>query len=281
MAMEEPLSAEAGTDTNTKKSMAELADRLEIYQEAVQNPEADIEFFLRIFDEIQEREPLSLREDFCGTAYMASEWVRGDPRRHAIGVDNSGNALQWARVHNIEPAGEDIASRIELIEASVLDVTGPPVDLICALNFSYCLLKSREELIRYFTLVRGALVEKGVFVSELYGGTEAIIASEEERECAGFNYHWEQERYNPITHEGVCNIHFSFPDGSRLDRAFSYEWRLWSIPEIRDCLFEAGFPDVRVFWETVGEGGVGTGEYRETVEEENQETWLVYIVAPV
>ena len=46
MAMEEPLSAEAGTDTNTKKSMAELVDRHEIYQQAVQNPEADIEFFL-------------------------------------------------------------------------------------------------------------------------------------------------------------------------------------------------------------------------------------------
>jgi hypothetical protein len=279
--MEEPLSADSGTDPETGKSLAELADPHAIYQQAVQNPEADIEFFLRIFNEIQGREPLTLREDFCGTAYLASEWVRGDPRRLATGIDNSGETLEWALRHNIEPAGEDVAGRIELIESSVLDVTGPPVDLICALNFSFCLLRSREELRRYFTMVRSALKEKGMFVGELYGGTEAIIASEEERECVGFNYHWEQERYNPITHEGVCNIHFSFPDGSRLDRAFSYEWRLWSIPEVRDCLLEAGFDDVRIFWETVDEEGVGTGEYKETVEEENQETWLVYIVAPV
>jgi hypothetical protein len=29
----------------------------------------------------------------------------------------------------------------------------------------------------------------------------------------------------------VCHIHFDFEDGSRLERAFSYDWRLWSLPE--------------------------------------------------
>lgn len=267
-------------DNRKELSMADQADRHDIYQRAVQNPEADIEFFQKIFREVRGRDPLTLREDFCGTAYLASEWVRSDPRKSATGVDTCGETLAWALGHNIEPAGEDVSRRIELIQASVLDNVGPVVDLVCAMNFSLCLLGTREELQRYLQLVRRSLATDGIFFSELYGGTEAIIAVEEERECDGFTYHWEQERYNPITHEGVCHIHFSFPDGSRIDRAFSYSWRLWTIQEIRECLLEAGFSDVRVFWEMVDEEGTGTGEYRETVEEENQETWLVYIVAP-
>jgi len=267
-------------DTNGR-NMAERADRYDLYQRAVQNPEADIEFFTRIFRETRGRDPVALREDFCGTAYLATEWIRSDPERRATGVDNCGEALAWARENNIVGAGGDIGDRIELIEASVLDVEGPVVDIVCAMNFSYCLIRTREDLQRYFHVVRRSLADDGIFFSELYGGTEAIISIEEGRECEGFTYHWDQERYNPITHEGVCSIHFSFPDGSRIDRAFSYEWRLWSIPEIRECLIEAGFSDVRVFWEQVDEEGAGTGQYLETSEEENQETWLVYIVAPV
>lgn len=269
--------------TGSKKvpGQAGRADRHDLYQRAVQNPEGDIEFICEIFREARGRDPLVLREDFCGTANLSSEWARGDPRRRAIGIDTSEETLAWAREHNLEPAGDDVARRVELVQASVLDVAGPKVDLVCAMNFSYCLLPSREELQRYFRLVRQALHDDGMFISELYGGTEAIVAGEEERECDGFTYHWEQERYNPITHEGVCHIHFSFPDGSRLDRAFSYDWRLWSIPEVRECLLEAGFSDIRVFWEQVDEEGTGTGQYLETTDEENQDTWLVYIVASV
>jgi hypothetical protein len=41
---------------------------------------------------------------------------------------------------------------------------------------------------------------------------------------------------------------------------------------------EAGFASSRVYWDVVDEDGEGTGEYRATESEENQETWLVYVV---
>src|SRR5690606_33076657 len=85
----------------------------------------------------------------------------------------------------------------------------------------------------------------------VYGGQEAIDVMTEDREVddEDFTYVWEQEKFNPISHDTVCHIHFEFPDGSRLERAFSYEWRLWTLPELRELLAEAGFSAVHVFWE--------------------------------
>ena len=34
----------------------------------------------------------------------------------------------------------------------------------------------------------------------------------------------------------TLHIHFEFPDGSRIERAFGYHWRLWQIPELHDLL---------------------------------------------
>ena len=39
-----------------------------------------------------------------------------------------------------------------------------------------------------------------------------------------------------------------------------------------------GFRETMVYWEAVDENGDGTGEYRRTEVEENQEGWLVYVV---
>ena len=263
----------------SERKMAERADRYEVYQKAVQNPETDMGIFLETYRDMRGKLPRVIREDFCGTAFVSTEWVKGDPERRALAVDRDSEPLEWGFEHNIRPAGKGVEERIELICSDVLEVETPPVDIVCAMNFSFYALKMRRDLHRYFGRVRSSLKSDGLFIFELYGGTEAIIATEEERDGEGFTYRWEQERFNPLTHETRCHISFSFPDGSRLDRAFTYDWRLWSIPEVRDCLNEAGFSNIRVFWEAVDEDGVGTGEYRETTEEENQETWLVYIVA--
>lgn len=259
---------------------AESADRFDLYQRAVQAPAGDIEFFVKTFEALRGRTPLRLREDFCGTAYLSAEWVKDNPDRCAVAIDISEEALAWGRLHNLAPHGEEVVGRVELMRADVRETTTPEVDIACAMNFSFCVLRRRADLLDYFHAVMRSLAPDGIFFGELYGGTEAIVAAEEERECDGFTYHWQQESFNPITHESTCHIHFSFPDGSRLDRAFSYDWRLWTLPEVRDALSETGFSDVRIFWEQVDEEGKGTGEYLETTGEENQETWLVYIVAP-
>jgi hypothetical protein len=111
--------------------------------------------------------------------------------------------------------------------------------------------------------------------------------TEEEREVEGqnFTYVWDQARFNPITHDFLCHIHFRFPDGSQLRRAYTYDWRLWTLPELREVLIEAGFSRVHVFWEQFEPDPededelISTDEHIETLEAENQEAWIAYIVA--
>ena len=82
---------------NQKRSMAERADLHEIYEAAVQNVPEQIRFIDVTFDEIRGRMPLSFREDFCGTASAACEWVRQGKNRYAFGVDIDQEVLDWGR----------------------------------------------------------------------------------------------------------------------------------------------------------------------------------------
>jgi len=262
-----------------KPTMAERADKHELYQGSVQVPEADVEIFENIFMKLRGRRPLTMREDFCGTAFLSCTWVASHPKRRAVGVDLDRPTLDWGEAHNVAKLTPAQRKRLELVEGNVLDGLGTKCELTCALNFSYSVFKTRELLRKYFVSVRECLTDDGVFLTELYGGTEAIVALEEERKCKGFVYVWEQAKYNPITHETLCYIHYRFKDGSKLERAFTYDWRLWTIPELRELLEEAGFSKVEVWWENVDEAGEGNGEYTPTESEENQESWLVYVVA--
>jgi SAM-dependent methyltransferase len=262
-----------------RPSKAERSDRHDLYQRAVQFPEADVEFFAAQYKERRGKDAKILREDFCGTSYLSCTWVQSDPERKAIGVDFDGPTLDWAREHNMSKLDDDARARVTLFEADVLDGPGEPADIACAMNFSYCVFKKRAQLKRYFQVAYEKLAADGIFILELYGGTEAIAEDTEERECEGFDYVWEQEKYNPITNETLCHIHFEFRDGSRMDKAFTYDWRLWSIPELRELLEEVGFDEVGVYWEEVDDDGDGTGEYVLTEEEDNQESWLVHLVA--
>jgi SAM-dependent methyltransferase len=262
-----------------KPKMAELADRHVLYQQSVQDPEAEVYCFDRLFKKYRKRRPLSMKEDFSGTCHLSSEWVRSHKKRTAICVDLEPEVLAYARKHNISQLKPKAQSRIELVQANVLDIKAPKVDIVCALNFSYCIFKTRRELTSYFRVAHQSLNDDGLFICELFGGTEAIVELEEMREQKGFRYVWEQESYNPITNEIMCHIHFDFPDDSRMEKAFTYDWRLWSIPEIREQLMDAGFSSVDIWWDPVEGDERGDEWYRKTTEEENQEGWLVYILA--
>mgnify|MGYP001099798860 CR=1 FL=1 len=271
-----------------KPTMAEQADRHVLYQESVQFPEAEVEFIDKTYQKLRGRKALSMKEDFCGTAYLSTEWCKSDPERTCIGVDIDGPTLAWGQKHNIDAAGEDVAKRITLIEEDVRKVTEPKVDVVNAFNFSYCLFEKRPELIEYFKQARNSLNDDGILVLDLFGGTECADELEEETELEDQNatYIWEHVSFNPINNHMECAIHFEFDDGSRMDEAFTYCWRLWSIPEILELLEEAGFSKSRVYWEEYEESDdedddelEGTGEYYETTEVENQESWMIYIVA--
>jgi hypothetical protein len=262
-----------------KPRLADKADRHALYQRAVQTPRADVAFFERAFRELRGRRPVALREDFCGTAYLSTTWCKSARDRTAIGVDLDGPTLEWGRRHNVARAGSAVAKRVRLVQGDVLDTRARKVDIVCAMNFSYWVFKTRELLRRYFVEARAACRRDGLLVLEVYGGTECVVPVIDRRDVGDFEYRWEQELFDPVTHRTLCHIHFRFRDRSRIDRAFTYDWRMWSIPELRELLEEAGFRRSHVYWEQVDEDGDGTGEYRRVEGAENQEAWVVYLVA--
>lgn len=264
----------------SKKTMAESADRHELYQLSVQDAETEIGFVLDTWSELRDRPAEVLREDFCGTAMAACEWVRRDESHYAVAVDIDASVLDWGREHNARRLSTEAQQRLELIEADVLEVDTGLVDIALAMNFSYWLFRTRSELLNYFHQVHESLVDDGIFFLDAYGGYDAPRELEEPREVEGFTYIWDQASFNPIDSHMTCHIHFEFPDGSRMDRAFSYHWRLWTLPEIREILVEAGFSQVDIYWEGTDESGEeGDGIYTPQTVGDADAGWVCYIVA--
>ena len=262
-----------------KATMGSMADVHALYQQAVQCVEAEIDFVDETFKKLRRRKAKYLREDFCGTANAACEWVRRRRTNRAVAVDLDAEVLEWGRAHNVEPLGA-AASRLALVNADVRDVDRGGMDAVLAMNFSYWVLHTRAGLRRYFENVRDALVEDGIFFLDAYGGYDAFREMEETTENDGFTYIWDQAWYDPITGRNRCHIHFRFPDGSRIKDAFVYEWRLWTLPEIREILEEAGFHDITVYWQgTDAETGEGDGEFTPAEHGEADAGWITYITA--
>lgn len=269
-------------------SIAVRADKHALYEKSVQSPEADVEFFEKVYREARGRAPFRFREDFCGTGTLSAAWCESDIERTAFGVDLDEATLQWGRERNVGRRGPPIAERIELVHGDVLEgvmpAHGKGADVACAMNFSFCVFKERKTLLAYLKAACATIAPGGMFFMEMYGGTESMTEVSDEREVENFVYVWEQESFNPLNHHTLCHIHFKFPDGSEIKRAFTYDWRVWTLPELKELLLEAGFDKVRVFWETVDDDEddpdtlTGTGEYEEVTEVENQDSWLVYVI---
>lgn len=261
-------------------TMAELADRFALYQQSVQDVQWEMEFLEKLFQEKRGRKPLSLREDFCGTALAACEWVRRNRHHTAIGVDLDSEVLEWGRRHNLAKLAPAQATRLTLLQADVLTVATPAVDMLLAFNFSYWVFKQRSVLREYFQTVRRSLAPDGIFMLDAYGGYDAFREMSDRQNLGRFTYIWEQAEYEPLSGDTTCHIHFAFPDGSRIRRAFSYYWRLWTLPELREVLMEAGFARVSVYLEGWDEkNSEGDGIFKPVERGDADAAWIAYIVA--
>jgi len=259
---------------------AATADPHWLYENSVQEPEAEIDFIDQAWRERRGRLAHHIREDFCGTAISSCAWVKRRTNNTAVGVDIDPEVLEWTRGRLDERLDPKQRNRLQLVQADVLKVKTDPVDCVLAMNFSYYLFKTRKLLRRYFKHVHKSLADDGLFILDAYGGSESFMELEEERDCDGFTYVWDQRLYNPVTGEAVNHIHFRFPDGSELTDAFTYQWRLWTLPEVREVLEEAGFRDVTVYWEGTDEDTEeGNGDFAPTTRGEACEGWIAYIVA--
>jgi SAM-dependent methyltransferase len=258
---------------------AATADRYDLYQRAVQSADIDIPFLSNLFKRTRGRKALHFREDFCGTGLLSATWVQQGPEHTAEGFDIDPEPVTWGLAHNFEELGE-AAERYSVHFKDVREPGHRRYDLRVAQNFSYCVFKTRGELLAYFRAARESLVDDGVFVIDLHGGSEATEVMEETKRCGGFTYVWDQASYWPGTGEYRCHIHFRFPDGTQLKRAFSYDWRFWSLTELRDVMLDAGFRRVDSYFEGTDEDGEsGNGVFRIGLRGENCASWIAYLAA--
>ncbi len=273
------------TNKNKKYSIADSADRHKLYEFSVQNAESEIDFVDSTYKKLRGNKASLLREDFCGTANVCCEWVQRRKTNRAIGVDLDTEVLEWGKKHQIGKLPKKYRESIRLLKENVLDVKTEKVDIVSAMNFSYWLLKEPDLLTAYFSKVHGSLKNDGIFFLDAYGGYDAFREVEEPREVEGddynFTYIWEQKKFDPLSNELHCAIHFEFEDDSALYDAFEYEWRLWTLPEIKQMLHTAGFKKVTFYWQGFDEDGEEDGDFHPVNpgEVDADAGWICYITA--
>jgi SAM-dependent methyltransferase len=268
-------------------TMASLADPHRLYQKSVQSPDQDIAFLTEYFEKYTKRPLRILREDFCGTALLSSYFVTQHPDNHALGVDLDWPTLNWGMKHNVVPLTQNQQQRLTLVHDDVLNVQHPLSQLIVATNFSYMVFRDRPTLLHYFTNARRSLRPGGLFILDIWGGSETQVEQEEHREIDNpdddgigeFTFVWDQDGFDPSTYFCTTRIHFLFRDGSEIRNAYVYEWRLWTMPEVIELLNEAGFADVHFLWEgTDPDTHEGTGIYHRADKGDSDPSWIAYIV---
>jgi SAM-dependent methyltransferase len=267
-----------------------LPDRHALYEVAVQGVDWDLDFLERVWRYRHPgRSPRLFREDFCSTAALATAWALRGRDREAWAVDLDPEPLAWAREHRLKYVRE-VAARVHLVHGDVRRARRPLVDVACALNFSWWVFHERADLVRYLRAARAGLKPGGVLVLNMFGGSTAErTLSERTRKRAengpdgemlpGFTYIWEHARYNAADRRLLAYIHFELRDGRKIRKAFTYDWRMYTLPELRDAAIEAGFREFEVWsegWDEKKKRGNGTLYRRKTLD--NSDTWIGYAV---
>jgi hypothetical protein len=231
-------------------------DKFLLYELAVTNAQPLARFFDGLVDDPRPRAPLLLAEDFSGAAALARAWCALSPRHHALAIDRDARVL--ARCPNT-PRLATIARDAR----SPAHRDSPRAHIIAATNFPIGYWHSRRDLLTYLRAARSRLRPKGLLACDVYGGSDAMTPSTtrvrvrvppEHRArlgCSSFIYEWRQvsgDRATNLVHNAIdfASIAGARPSW-RIRGAFAYHWRLWSIPELRDAMLEAGFARVDVY----------------------------------
>ena len=274
-------------NAGTRPLMADLADPHILYEKSVQSPDFDLPFFAESFENHTGRPLRLLREDFCGTAALSAYFVTQHPENHAIGVDLDWPTLNWGIKHHVSLLPVDQQNRLTLIHGNVLDPHSSQVQLAVALNFSYMIFKDRPTLRQYFKRAKESLQPGGMFILDIWGGSESQVLQEEPRDIdnpeddgiGDFTFIWDQDAFDPTTYFCTMRMHFTFQDDSEMRNAFVYDWRMWTMPEVMELMNEAGFRDVHFLWEgTNRKTNEGTGTYHRVEKGEADLAWVTYIV---
>ena len=262
---------------SSKKNLQSF-DKYKYYLDSVQSPEEDVKFFQKVYKELNKTSPKILCENFCGTFAVSCEWTKLNQKYKAFAVDINEEPLDYGRKNHISLLSHDQRKRLSIKKADVLDLTSLKSDMVIALNFSYFIFKERLTLKRYFENSFKQLKRNGLFILDAFGGPDCESPNEEETVHKNFSYFWDQDSFNPITNFAFFHIHFKRKGERKRKNVFSYDWRMWSIPEIRDLMTEVGFKKTYIYWEGVDSKGEGTGEYFRSEEGDTSTTWVAYII---
>lgn len=264
---------------NKRIRKLEPFDRYAYYIKAVQSPEVDVEFMTNAYKELKGKRPRIFREDFCGTFALCCEWARRGKDNRSIGVDLDPEPIAYGREHYLSRLRPEQRKRVEIVRGSVMTAKSKRADIVAAFNFSYYIFKSRPLLRKYFIQARKHLKRGGLLMVDCFGGKDCQEANMEKSRFGDFWYYWDQENFDALRNEAVFHIHFK-RDGERMrERVFTYDWRMWTIPEIRETMLEAGYKHTYVYWEGTTKSGEGNGIFTRTeVGDEDCDAWVAYIV---
>jgi len=254
-------------------------DKYEYYTRAVQSPDVDVEFLTDTYRDLRKKKPSSMREDFCGTFALSAEWVKFKKDNVAWGLDLDPEPLAYGHQHYFAKLKPEQQERLHILKRNVMIGTPEKVDIIAAMNFSYFIFKSRLLLKSYFKRAYAGLKNDGIMILDCFGGALCEEPNEEKRKIDEFNYFWDQKSFNPVTHEALFYIHFQRKGEPKRKKVFTYDWRMWSIPELRDILHEVGFKRTTIYWEGTGRDGEGNGVFTKTEKGDDSNAWVAYIAA--
>lgn len=196
--------------------------------------------------------PAILGEDFAGTAQLSSHWVDTVENGSSIAVDHDADTLNLHSPHD----------RITRLVGDVRTATDPEqhaCDVLFVGNFSIGEIHDRTELVAYLRHCRARTkARNGVFCCDTYGGADAYQPVDVHRvhpipgrPGVMVRYTWEQRDADPLTGLVTNALHFRVERGGTIEEeftdAFVYRWRLWSVPELRDAMTEAGFEHTEVY----------------------------------
>ncbi len=258
--------------------MAKRFDKYRAYSEAVQSPYNDVRFLRRVYRELVGAEPTVMKEDFCGTFALCCEWAKLGKEYRAIGLDIDPEPIEYGKSHYLHLLSPSAQSRVKILKKDVLSPLSTKVDITCALNFSYFAFHERATLLKYFSSVRKTLTKNGLFIVDIFGGPDYGTVYVDTKRLTDFVYTFEQEYFDPISNRTRFRIHFTPRNSRPIKNAFTYDWRMWSIPEIKDLMKEAGFKDTVVYWEGTARNGRGSGEFHKRSKGESCSIWVGYVV---
>jgi hypothetical protein len=209
---------------------------------------------------------------------VCCEWVKLGPGFRAYGRDLGAAPVAYGKKEFLPRLTPEQRSRVTIERKNVLSPGGPKSDLIMAMNFSYFVFKTREELKAYFRGCLNNLRRDGVLAMDCFGGGGIHRPNKERTAHPRFTYWWEQYDYDPTTNIAHCAMHFKPKGGALIEDAFTYDWRIWTIAEIRELLAEVGFKKSHVYWEG-DDGRRGNGKFAKDENGGREEIWISMILA--